>query len=199
MRFVAVGFGTAFGFLLAWAQLTDPGVIQRMLLLREIDVYLLMATAMAVAYVGVRLLRALPSSERSRSVAKTAGGRAQREPRAAKPGRSHHHHRPRAGVRWRPRLARTRRVREAHRRVETGVDSPSALPSQRGIRSPAEAPPRPARAARSRSGPNPVGGRASRVRGECAQRTRRVANERAERSERASVATPTGFEPVLPA
>jgi uncharacterized membrane protein YedE/YeeE len=57
MRIAALGFGIVFGFLLSWAHLTDADVIQRMLLLREFDVFLLMGCAMAVAFVGARLLR----------------------------------------------------------------------------------------------------------------------------------------------
>ena len=49
--------GAGFGFILAWARLTDPNVIRSMLLLREIDVFLLMGSAVAVAAVGTRLLR----------------------------------------------------------------------------------------------------------------------------------------------
>ena len=51
--------GAAFGFVIAWARVTDPDVIRRMLLLKEPDVFLLMGAAIIVAGVGVRLLRAL--------------------------------------------------------------------------------------------------------------------------------------------
>jgi uncharacterized protein len=51
-------FGVAFGFVMAWARLSDPAVIGRMLRLQEFDVFLLMGCAVAVAAVGVRLLRA---------------------------------------------------------------------------------------------------------------------------------------------
>ena len=57
MRIAAAIFGIVFGAVLAWARLTDPEVIQRMLMLREVDVFLLMGSAMTVAFVGVRLLR----------------------------------------------------------------------------------------------------------------------------------------------
>ncbi len=50
-------FGAAIGFVFAWAWLSDPAVIRDMLLLREADVYLLMGSAIAVAFVGSRLLR----------------------------------------------------------------------------------------------------------------------------------------------
>lgn len=51
--------GIGFGFVLSWAHLTDPGVIRNMLLLREADVFLLMGSAIVVAAVGCRLLRAV--------------------------------------------------------------------------------------------------------------------------------------------
>ncbi|MCC6751423.1 MAG: YeeE/YedE family protein [Deltaproteobacteria bacterium] len=50
-------FGSAAGFLIAWAHLTDPEVIRRMLLLKEADVFLLMGAAVVVAGIGVRVLR----------------------------------------------------------------------------------------------------------------------------------------------
>jgi uncharacterized membrane protein YedE/YeeE len=55
-----VGFaaGVGFGFTLAWARLTDPLVIRDMLLLKEPDVFLIMGSAVAVAAVGLRLLKA---------------------------------------------------------------------------------------------------------------------------------------------
>lgn len=54
---VAAVFGVVFGFLLAWARLTDPDVVRRMLLLEEAYVFLLMASAILVGMVGTRLLR----------------------------------------------------------------------------------------------------------------------------------------------
>src|SRR5205085_5116414 len=42
----------------AWARLSDPGVIGKMLRLQEFDVFLLMGSAVIVAAVGARLLRA---------------------------------------------------------------------------------------------------------------------------------------------
>lgn len=51
--------GLGIGFVMAWARLTDPVVIRDMLLLREYDVFLLMGSAVAVAAIGTRLLRAL--------------------------------------------------------------------------------------------------------------------------------------------
>jgi uncharacterized membrane protein YedE/YeeE len=57
-RLVAALFGAGFGFVLAWAQLTDPDRIRQMLLLEDAHYYLMMATAFAVGTVGIRLLRA---------------------------------------------------------------------------------------------------------------------------------------------
>lgn len=53
----AAGFGVTFGFVLAWSRLSDPDVIRRALLLEEAYLYLLMATAVPVGFVGARLLR----------------------------------------------------------------------------------------------------------------------------------------------
>lgn len=59
VRVVSVGFGVAFGFLLAWSGLADPDVIQDMLLLEDAYVYLMLASAVAVGLAGTRLLRRL--------------------------------------------------------------------------------------------------------------------------------------------
>jgi uncharacterized membrane protein YedE/YeeE len=58
-KLAGIGFGAAFGFILGWAQLTDYDVIHNMLLLREADVFLIMASAIMTAAIGVRVLRAL--------------------------------------------------------------------------------------------------------------------------------------------
>jgi uncharacterized membrane protein YedE/YeeE len=50
--------GVVFGFTLAWARLTDPRVIRDMLLLNEPHVFLIMGSAVAIAAVGVRVLKA---------------------------------------------------------------------------------------------------------------------------------------------
>lgn len=50
--------GIAFGFVLAWARLTDYDVIHRMLRLEEYDVFLLMGSTMVIGMLGLRLLRA---------------------------------------------------------------------------------------------------------------------------------------------
>jgi uncharacterized membrane protein YedE/YeeE len=55
----ALAAGMAFGFVIAWARLTDPFVIRQMLLLQEFDVFLLMGSAIAVAAAGSRILRAV--------------------------------------------------------------------------------------------------------------------------------------------
>jgi uncharacterized protein len=56
-RLVGLLFGAGFGFVFAWAWLSDPAVIRDMLLLREPDVFQLMGSAIAVAGIGTRLLR----------------------------------------------------------------------------------------------------------------------------------------------
>jgi len=48
--------GLAFGFLISWGQFTDPDRIQQMLLLEDPYLYEMMFSAMAVAFVGGRLL-----------------------------------------------------------------------------------------------------------------------------------------------
>jgi uncharacterized membrane protein YedE/YeeE len=53
----AAGFGIAFGFLISWGQFTDPDRIRQMLLLEDPYLYLMMFTAMGVAFVGLRILR----------------------------------------------------------------------------------------------------------------------------------------------
>lgn len=50
--------GVVFGFTLAWARLTDPRVIRDMLLLNEPHVFLIMGSAVVIAAIGVRVLKA---------------------------------------------------------------------------------------------------------------------------------------------
>ena len=50
--------GVVFGFTLAWARLTDPRVIRDMLLLKEPHVFFIMGSAVAIAAIGVRVLKA---------------------------------------------------------------------------------------------------------------------------------------------
>jgi uncharacterized membrane protein YedE/YeeE len=54
---VAIGFGAVFGFAISWGQFTDPDRLREMLLLKDAYLYLMMATAVAIGFVGVRLLR----------------------------------------------------------------------------------------------------------------------------------------------
>jgi uncharacterized membrane protein YedE/YeeE len=56
-RLASLALGAVFGFFLAWGRLSDPDVIRRMLLLQEAYLYLVLASAVAVGFVGVHLLR----------------------------------------------------------------------------------------------------------------------------------------------
>ena len=56
-RAAALGFGALFGFAISWGQFTDPDRIRDMLLLNDPYLYLMMATAVVVGFVGTRLLR----------------------------------------------------------------------------------------------------------------------------------------------
>jgi len=58
MKTVGLLGGVVFGFTLAWARLTDPHVIRDMLLLNEPHVFLIMGSAVAIAAIGVRVLKA---------------------------------------------------------------------------------------------------------------------------------------------
>jgi uncharacterized protein len=58
-RLVGLLVGIVGGFIVSWARLSDPSVIRDMLLLRDAHVFLVMASAIAVAAVGVRLLRSV--------------------------------------------------------------------------------------------------------------------------------------------
>jgi len=57
LRLAALVLGFVSGFDFAWARLTDPNTFHRMLALRSPTVYLLMGSAVAVAFAGTRLLR----------------------------------------------------------------------------------------------------------------------------------------------
>ena len=59
MKTKAIGLagGVVFGFTLAWARLTDPHVIRDMLLFKEPHVFLIMGSAVAIAAIGVRVLK----------------------------------------------------------------------------------------------------------------------------------------------
>ena len=57
VRGAAALFGAAFGFLISWGQFSDPDRIRAMLLLEDPYLYLMMASAIAVASSGLWLLR----------------------------------------------------------------------------------------------------------------------------------------------
>jgi uncharacterized protein len=57
VRAAAACFGAVFGFAISWGQFTDPDRIRDMLLLEDLYLYLMMATAVLVGFVGTRLLR----------------------------------------------------------------------------------------------------------------------------------------------
>ena len=57
LRLSALVLGLVTGFVFAWARLTDPDSFHRMLSLRSPTIYLLMASAVCVAFVGAQLLR----------------------------------------------------------------------------------------------------------------------------------------------
>ena len=53
----ALAIGAAFGFLISWGQFSDPDRIRDMLLLEDLYLYEMMLSAMAVGFIGIRLLR----------------------------------------------------------------------------------------------------------------------------------------------
>jgi uncharacterized membrane protein YedE/YeeE len=57
VRLAATLFGAAFGFLISWGQFSDPDRIRDMLLLRDFYLYLMMFSAIAVAFAGIWVLR----------------------------------------------------------------------------------------------------------------------------------------------
>lgn len=58
VRAAACLLGTAFGFLISWGQFSDPERIRQMLLLEDPYMYLMMGSSIAVAMLGLRVLRA---------------------------------------------------------------------------------------------------------------------------------------------
>jgi uncharacterized membrane protein YedE/YeeE len=56
-RIAAVLFGAAFGFLLSWGQFTSPDRIREMLLFEDLYLYEMMFSAIAIGFLGLRLLR----------------------------------------------------------------------------------------------------------------------------------------------
>lgn len=61
LRAAALALGIVTGFVFSWARLTDPETFRRMLSLDSPRMYLLMGAAVAVAFVGARLVRGRPS------------------------------------------------------------------------------------------------------------------------------------------
>jgi uncharacterized protein len=59
VRLVAFAFGAVFGVAMSWGQFVDPDRIRDMLLLDDPYLYLMMATAVAVGFLGTRVLRRL--------------------------------------------------------------------------------------------------------------------------------------------
>jgi uncharacterized membrane protein YedE/YeeE len=57
LRLAALALGIVAGFVFGWARLTDPDTFERMFTFRSAFVYLLMGSAVAVAFVGARMLR----------------------------------------------------------------------------------------------------------------------------------------------
>ena len=57
LRLAALVLGVVTGFVFAWARMTDPATFHAMLSLESPRIYLLMGAAVAVAFVGARLLR----------------------------------------------------------------------------------------------------------------------------------------------
>ena len=56
IRAVASLAGLVFGFLLAWSGMSDPVAVRRMLLLDEAYLFLVFSSAVAVAFLGLRVL-----------------------------------------------------------------------------------------------------------------------------------------------
>jgi hypothetical protein len=54
---VAILFGAGFGFLISWGQFTSPDRIREMLLVEDLYLYEMMASAIVIAFIGIRLLR----------------------------------------------------------------------------------------------------------------------------------------------
>jgi len=59
VRLVALALGAVFGIAMSWGQFVDPDRIRDMLLLRDAYLYLMMGTAVAVGFLGTRVLRRL--------------------------------------------------------------------------------------------------------------------------------------------
>jgi len=57
VRVASALLGAGFGFLLSWGQFIDPDRIRDMLLLRDSYMWVMFASAVAVAFAGLRLMR----------------------------------------------------------------------------------------------------------------------------------------------
>jgi hypothetical protein len=57
MKLAAAAFGVLFGFMISWGHFTDPDEIREMLLLEDLYLWKMFAAAVAVAFVGSRLVR----------------------------------------------------------------------------------------------------------------------------------------------
>src|SRR5581483_9987007 len=57
LRLAALVLGAVTGFTFSWARMTEPATFRQMLSLESPRIYLLMGAAVAVAFVGARLLR----------------------------------------------------------------------------------------------------------------------------------------------
>jgi uncharacterized membrane protein YedE/YeeE len=57
VRVASVLLGIGFGFLLSWAHFVDPDQIRRMLLFQEPYMWQMFATAVAIGFVAIRLMR----------------------------------------------------------------------------------------------------------------------------------------------
>ena len=56
-RLTGLALGLVFGFMISWGHFTDPDEIRQMLLLEDLYLWKMFATAVAVAFVGSRLVR----------------------------------------------------------------------------------------------------------------------------------------------
>jgi uncharacterized membrane protein YedE/YeeE len=61
LRLAALALGVVAGFVFGWARLTDPNTFDRMFTFRSPYVYLLMGSAVGIAFVGARALRGRPA------------------------------------------------------------------------------------------------------------------------------------------
>jgi uncharacterized membrane protein YedE/YeeE len=61
LRLAALALGGIAGFTVSWARMTDPRTFHAMLALDSPRIYLLMGAAVAVAFVGARVLRGRPT------------------------------------------------------------------------------------------------------------------------------------------